>query len=528
MGAACYGPTEFRVEISTDFPCTTQVGTPPALVGPPRTTVKVGGATADESPVADTRACTPRTGGADIGSLVVVPSGDRTARVTLEVTTTADGSDPEICGHRELPMAARAQCIVARRSFAFIEHKSWPLPVVLYAVCKGQLCEATAGETCSFTGACVSGAVDAMGHSAADPPDDGGAPDAANATDASAPDAEADVAVDAARASCTNADGGHELFTGGTLTDQLAANTTGVFWIAGGTLAETVYTYSTAKPGPPDPLFSVGGNLSTTTAIAADDLGVWVATPQKVLRYDFMKGKGQLPQSFSIQDATAIATTLNPASATGGAISTTAFVAGTTTAGDGTTTSGIFAIDSDTATILPVTGLPALATRLAVARGKADLLYAYVPSAATDSHIFGRTITPAGPWQKLVTTVATGMAADNTSVFFAGDLDLGAGSGVHRLDRGAGSGVQRLFSVTNPGLVAVDDNFVFFAQRGPGGGIFRGPKSGVTPTAFQLITPMFKADVNGLATDAQCVYFWGANTSSNTGSASLNIYPKVP
>jgi hypothetical protein len=82
-----------------------------------------------------------------IGTLTFVPSGDRRAKVLVQVVMAVKGARPEDCA------AQPDKCSVAKRSFSFIEHSSRRLPVILRGQCLGKVCGE--GETCVLGGACV-------------------------------------------------------------------------------------------------------------------------------------------------------------------------------------------------------------------------------------------------------------------------------------------------------------------------------------------------------------------------------------
>jgi len=134
---ACREPTEIEVEISSDACArvrgegvTIAVADSPEAVHP-------------RAPSASQPACTDTTG--TVGSIVLVPSGDKGARVAIEValhlTNDAD------CG------AVGEKCIVARRVLRYARHTRLVLPIALREVCAGVRCPVE--QTCS-QGICVS------------------------------------------------------------------------------------------------------------------------------------------------------------------------------------------------------------------------------------------------------------------------------------------------------------------------------------------------------------------------------------
>ncbi|MBX3200671.1 MAG: hypothetical protein KF894_21215 [Labilithrix sp.] len=143
---ACYGPTELVVTLSTDVDCAT---------------VQVNGvsirtaASADElalAPLAtESNACEGRVGGgADLGSIVLIPGGadDVVVQVALGVDRPTSECEPpdRIDG-----------CIIARRRVGYVRHRSLRVPIELDRACLGTRC--AANETC-VRGACTSATVD--------------------------------------------------------------------------------------------------------------------------------------------------------------------------------------------------------------------------------------------------------------------------------------------------------------------------------------------------------------------------------
>jgi hypothetical protein len=94
-----------------------------------------------------------------IGTLVVAPGG---AAATIVVAAGvqvggATAPDPATCAD---PMVAAKGCIIARRTFAFIDHTSVNLPIELDPLCIGKSCNPA--STC-FKGACVDATVTCNG-----------------------------------------------------------------------------------------------------------------------------------------------------------------------------------------------------------------------------------------------------------------------------------------------------------------------------------------------------------------------------
>ncbi len=173
---ACYRATQLEISISTDLPCN----------GALRTAIYKGlpfGA----DPAAHTDVCTPLDGvaGGNIGSIVFVPSEDRNGRSAVKVVLAADG-DVARCATD--PKA----CIVATRSFSFVEHHSQRLPIRMLSACLGKACGP--GLTCNPLGNCVPDAIECTGADCRSPADviDAPAPPPVEPVDAGQ-DAGADV-----------------------------------------------------------------------------------------------------------------------------------------------------------------------------------------------------------------------------------------------------------------------------------------------------------------------------------------------
>ncbi len=149
----CYRATQLEISISTDLPCN----------GALRTAIYKGlpfGA----DPAAHTDVCTPLDGvaGGNIGSVVFVPSEDRNGRSAVKVVLAADG-DVARCATD--PKA----CIVATRSFSFVEHHSQRLPIRMLSACLGKACGP--GLTCNPLGDCVPDAIECKGADCRSPAD---------------------------------------------------------------------------------------------------------------------------------------------------------------------------------------------------------------------------------------------------------------------------------------------------------------------------------------------------------------------
>ena len=129
------------LEVTTDAQCVDVRGT----------SITVGSASALEAkaPAARTDAC---SSSGRIGSLAVVPSGDKDDEVAIRVVTGV-GKSPEAC----IDDGYVGGCIVARRILRFLPHTPLVLPVHMGIDCLDVPCGAT--QTC-FKGQCVPAKID--------------------------------------------------------------------------------------------------------------------------------------------------------------------------------------------------------------------------------------------------------------------------------------------------------------------------------------------------------------------------------
>ena len=134
--AGCRTPTQITIVVQTDFGCARATNTA-IRVGP------LGDALHAARPIVETARCE----NGRIGSLVVVPSGDRGSEVAIEVVVGV-GQSAESCA----ATPTDGDCYVARRALRFVPHSELDLPIDLRADCRDIPCDAT--TTCVH-GACV-------------------------------------------------------------------------------------------------------------------------------------------------------------------------------------------------------------------------------------------------------------------------------------------------------------------------------------------------------------------------------------
>ena len=142
---ACYGPTELVVSVSTNVDCAAV-----QTNGLSIRTAASEGQLLDAPAATESNACELGPRGADLGTLVLVPSGVADD-VVLQVVLGVDRPTSEC-----QPPSRIEGCIVARRRVGYVHHRSLRVPIVLNRACLGVQCGE--GETCE-RGACVSAAV---------------------------------------------------------------------------------------------------------------------------------------------------------------------------------------------------------------------------------------------------------------------------------------------------------------------------------------------------------------------------------
>jgi len=149
---SCLDATEVTLVLTTDLPCGAQQGTSIAVGSPDDVS--------SSAPVTVTSDCALAGGDgsvddagalavpASIGTMVVVPSGSRSASFAVQiVTAVAPVAQPSDCAGLNYQ-----GCIVERRQISFIPHTPLTVPIEMTLDCLSIPC--TASETC-FHGKCV-------------------------------------------------------------------------------------------------------------------------------------------------------------------------------------------------------------------------------------------------------------------------------------------------------------------------------------------------------------------------------------
>ncbi len=155
IAASCREPTQITLRITTGEKCSDLTGVQIVVGSDAESTQK---RFKERFSAAVTHACSPEGTTNLIGTLVVTP-GTSTGTVVISAGVKAPGvpdADPADCFDEKFAK----QCIIARRSFSFIDHTSLNLPIDLDPLCVGKTCDPA--STC-FKGACVNDTVACQG-----------------------------------------------------------------------------------------------------------------------------------------------------------------------------------------------------------------------------------------------------------------------------------------------------------------------------------------------------------------------------
>jgi hypothetical protein len=136
---SCLGPTELRLHVHTNVPCTDSAQWKGVAVytGVPGESLEA------KAPALTTTSCDEN---GQVGSLVVVPSGSKDDEVGLRVVAGLSYHPEECASHQY------QGCIVARRAVRFDRHTALDLDIELTSDCVGFGCDAT--HTC-VAGTCA-------------------------------------------------------------------------------------------------------------------------------------------------------------------------------------------------------------------------------------------------------------------------------------------------------------------------------------------------------------------------------------
>lgn len=186
LAASCREPTQITLRITTSEKCADLTGVQ-IVVGPDADIAQ--GRFAKHSPAAVTHDCTASGTTNLIGTLVVTP-GQSAGIVIVAAGVTqggVEGPEPAACADKD----SEKHCIIARRSFSFIDHTSLTLPIDLDPLCVGKVCDPA--STC-FKGSCVNDAVGCQGDACGLPQETG----TGSGSDASSSDGAYDADMDGA------------------------------------------------------------------------------------------------------------------------------------------------------------------------------------------------------------------------------------------------------------------------------------------------------------------------------------------
>lgn len=141
----CRSPTEITVALTTDIPCSEFKGDD--LYAGSSTTLA-------GNPITTQQGC-PQGGSAgakvtSLGTIVLAPTTDDTATVNVTVVAATSGTNAAACAANLKDLGP--DCIVARRTLAYVPHTPLTLEIEITKACKGVKCDP--GTTCQ-NGACV-------------------------------------------------------------------------------------------------------------------------------------------------------------------------------------------------------------------------------------------------------------------------------------------------------------------------------------------------------------------------------------
>ena len=487
VAVACYGPTEVTVVVSTDLACSDG----------PRTAI-FKGVPFDVAPDAETDECAPAASGDSVvGSLVFVPSSDANGRAGVKVVL-ARGRSPSECD------ANPQECIVATRSFSFVEHLSRRLPIRMLSACLGKRCPD--GQTCGAGGACVSNEVTCT---SADcelvdetPDPDGGPPVTVEDAGASA-----DADADAAGPTCVGPNGaGFIAETGSMPGPQAAAFSGDAFYYLE---AHRVMQVSKSG-GAPFEVLDVSGPLGSGLVALSTVSSTWAlvrgvgAGPTTSYRFASGLGKGEfnLGENNTVTSLAAV-TTLGQH---------VAYVARET--GIDKVTIG----PSGVVTSFTKQGAQRIAADDAAVFASTDVGVRVLDRATAVEVVPTLDIHPAGG-------LPVAFATDGTTVHASGAVKASPdAAAIVSLDGKTGTMTTIVPSVDPVRSLAVDATHVYWTSDLR---VLRASRSGKDKVPQVLFTAAPGEKVDHLAVDAECVYFWH-ETNGVVAQSLLEVRPKLP
>jgi len=469
--AACYGPTEVAVVITTDLQCSEG----------PRTAIYKG-MPFDSAPDAETEACEP-VPNADtrLGSLVFLPSGDANGRAAVKVVLARKRNVSECEAHPE-------DCIVATRSFSFVKHLSRRVPIRMLSACLGKQCPD--GQTCGAGGVCVSNEVTCTSDDCDVEPggkQDGGPPGVADAGSDAGP-------VPPLPGVChgPTGDGTLVTVTGGVLGAALGD---GVHYFVDGSTSKLM---SVPKSGGPPALVTPHSGIFSALATHGAD---WF----------FAYRTGNAADVSSHVLVTSRSSILN--------------LGGEPVAALGATSGGpapvIYIGRPATVDVVSSQGVTAFNAKSGANRIAIDPQFVYMSTAGGIAvrHRIDPSSLDAVPLTPNAAQDGVAFATRGDTVFAAGTLS--GTPGIHKLN-GAEQGVTVVEKTGAIKSLAVDDNFVFATDGTTIQRWIAAPSGGVNATVLYTAVP--GESVDHLMADADCLYYW----SSPPGIIASGVLRAIP
>ncbi len=487
---ACYTPTEIVVELSTDLRCTDAPQTT-IFRGPPFDTLP-NASTSDCAEIAnaDTR----------IGTVTVVPTEDAD-RASLKVVIAARGRRIEDCeAHPE-------DCIVARRSFSYVKHRSLRLPIRLLSECFGEPC--ADGTTCGPGGICLGDSVACASRDVCQLSEE--APAAAAPPAGSSP-AQTDGGPGPTPTSCA-LPSGTALATTQNVPSHVAVGKDAILYDVNAPAGSAIPTKIVRVPR------AGGATPSDVVQLRLDQqlLGVGVVGNQWVYAWSEglpgarkaklrAEGGGEVTLSGL---PSAAGTPLAIASTTGAPAAYFAYLGG---------------LDRVTDLLAAAPKIQTVATSGASYRVTADAAWVYV---LHKSNLGAIDLALVGPEKTLPLRGDLGpavFASDGDRTWFVGvDVTNPASPGPSSLFGLQGGSFTTLRQVSqNTSLIAIDATHVYWSNRLT---IWRTPRGALGTTPQVVYAPKNGEAIAHLSVDSGCIYFWAKATDAD---AVLRVVPATP
>jgi len=486
--SACYAPTEVTIVLSTDLGC----------VPTPRTAVFKGKPERlDLTPETETASCKDVAGSdSEIGSLVIVPSGDVNGRAAVKaMLTQRTDKSPASCEQDP------ADCIIATRSFSFVAHESRRVPIRLLKECLGVKCPA--GKTCVGPNTCASTDVSCYEAGNCPPEDAGGAVVIVE-----------DASRDASKPlKCVGLDGKGIITTSARMPSQHLAVSSPkwfFFWDNDLTAARPIVKVPQAGGTKTTVFTTTGGSLGSgplALSVLGND-GVYARTQaQGVTNLYFVEIEDLPETAFQFPDNTGLT------GMTGALNPQTVYASSST---------GIWSLaHNKMATFVNISpksakGLVASLTTLYASRGNTVVAI----TRATNAEIGAIDLAPVPAVGSVVFS-----SDDDGAVFAAGSGGPSTGSTAPRILALSGTnGIHVTFPTTFPIALATDATHVYWTD---GSAIRRARKPSNTPgfevNKEETILPADGSDLDHVAVDADCIYYW---RQASNGLVELRVMAK--